>query len=411
MGKEARWFGDFGFAALVRVIVALLVIGARRLRHLEVVRNDPMVARFTGLSCLPTTRTLSRALKQMTVPHHVDLDELSRKAIVPTLRSLKLPRLTLDIDGSVITTGMKVERAERGYNPHQRKNPSYYPISATLAQTGHVWSQRNRPGSVHDSHDSDALVRHAVTDLREQLGHRGPIEIRADSAFFADHFLEACDEMRVEYAVKVPMWPWLNLRQLVAQRKRWHWVNRQAGVQGFYTTLHIPQWNRTERIAIFRTQRNHRPAKGLQLDLFNPDDGYWEHAVVASNKRLSLHALWRFQNGHGVHEKTLAELKSGYAYDCLPTNHFGANTAWQKLAVLSHNIVTSFQLETTAQPKPRTYKRTAAFLLRTIATLRFEWLNKAGRIVRPAGRAVLRLARNDALARTYQVLESAVRRL
>jgi hypothetical protein len=36
-------------------------------------------------------------------------------------------------------------------------------------------------------------------------------------------------------------------------------------------------------------------------------------------------------NGHGVHEKTLAELKSGFAYDQIPTPDWQANTAWQKL--------------------------------------------------------------------------------
>jgi hypothetical protein len=39
-------------------------------------------------------------------------------------------------------------------------------------------------------------------------------------------------------------------------------------------------------------------------------------------------------------------------------------------------------------------RRTASHLVQSILSLRFEWLNRAGRIVRPRGRATLRLAPN-----------------
>ena len=174
--------------------------------------------------------------------------------------------------------------------------------------------------------------------------------------------------------------------------------------------LPIPQWDRTERVAVFRKRVNHEPRKSktVQLDLFHPDDGKWEYSVVATNKALGLAALWHFYNGRSTHEKTYAELKSGYAFESIPTNHYGANTAWQKLNIVAHNLVTSFQLATTAEPRPRTRKRTACFLLRSIKTVRFEWLVKAARLIRPGGRMVLRLARNKATQIAYAVLDDAI---
>jgi hypothetical protein len=35
-----------------------------------------------------------------------------------------------------------------------------------------------------------------------------------------------------------------------------------------------------------------------------------------------------------------------FALDVVPTNHYGANSAWQQLSVLAHNLVRSFQLDT-----------------------------------------------------------------
>jgi hypothetical protein len=59
-----------------------------------------------------------------------------------------------------------------------------------------------------------------------------------------------------------------------------------------------------------------KPVKETRLDLFNPNDGYWESLGRRDhNKDLGLLALWRFIYRHGVHERTLAELRSGLAYD------------------------------------------------------------------------------------------------
>lgn len=405
--------GDLRFAPLVLLVVAMLLVGGRRLRHVEFLGSDPLVQRITGLRRMPSRRTLARRLAAL---RKVDRDELDRLLLVSATESIQplaLPRLTLDIDGSVLTTGLTVAGALRGYNPHHRKNPSYYPITATLAQTGHTLSHRNRPGNVHDSHRAAEFLRTTVTRLRE--AHRAPaiIEIRTDSAFFHRDFLEQCVRLDVEYALKVPMWPYLNLRSLVREvdPSLWRSVNRSAGVEGIFLHLPIPFWNRSEHIAIYRTRRNHQPAKGTQLDLFNPDDGYWEYSVVATNKDLDLAPLWHFMNGHGVHEKTLAELKSGFAYDQIPTRDLRANTAWQKLNLIAHNINVGFQVEALTRKRSRTHKRTAAFAISGIRTVRFEWLNRAARLVAPAGEQILRLSTNpavqDSFTRAQEALDQA----
>jgi len=409
--KVAGVGGDFSFGKTVLTIVAMLIAGGKRLSHIAVLRDDLIFKRFTGLARVPTERTLSRALKRMSYDTWPQLQRLSTLVVRGGLEQVSGRRWTLDLDGSVVTTGLQVERARRGFNPHHRKNPSYYPILATLAQTGHVVCHRNRRGNVHDSHQSAAFLRESVRCARNDLGLRGVIEVRTDSAFFQRDFLRACDRQRTEYAVKVPMWPWLNLRGIVKRKPASDWksVDKGRALEGTFAELPIPQWGRTERIAIYRRRINHQPAKGRQLELFNPDDGHWEYSVVATNKTLGLRALWEFQAGRGVQEKTIAELKSGYAFGSTPTNRYCANTSWQKLNVLAHNIMTSFQIRTTATQKPRTPKRTGLFLLRSVATLRFQWLARAAKILRPRGRTVLRLADNLATRRSYETIERALR--
>ena len=59
-------------------------------------------------------------------------------------------RLTIDIDGSVVSTGLKAEGARCGYSPHRRKAPSYYPIGAYETNSGVMLNVLNRSGNVHD---------------------------------------------------------------------------------------------------------------------------------------------------------------------------------------------------------------------------------------------------------------------
>ena len=47
-------WGDFGVVAMVRVVIGLIVVGGRRLRHLTCVADDPVFQRFGGVRLVPT---------------------------------------------------------------------------------------------------------------------------------------------------------------------------------------------------------------------------------------------------------------------------------------------------------------------------------------------------------------------
>ena len=86
------------------------------------------------------------------------------------------------------------------------------------------------------------------------------------------------------------------------------------------------------------------------------------------------------------------------------TNNYRANTAWQKLNIIANNLMTSMQLTTTAIPKCRSKKRTRSFLLRSIRTIRFEWLTQAARLTRTNGIRSLRLVDTPKIRETYEAI-------
>lgn len=386
--------GDYGCGRLVLLVVTLLVVGARRLEHLRYIAHDPLIARLCGLARIPTDRTVVNWLKQFTQEALQALIALNSELLYEQIERLELSRLTIDVDGTVIRTGGKVAWAFRGFNPHHRKDPSYYPLLAHLAQTGQILRLRNRPGNVHDSRGAERFLRELIWEIRGRFGRTLPLEFRMDAAFFQHEILNLLVREGCEYAIKVGFWKWLALKPLVTSQRCWSRVNAQ--VSCFETHLPVQPWGLSLRVVIYRKRVHHESPKNFQLDLFSPDDGHFEYSAITTNKALGASALWEFMAGRGAQEKTLAELKGEFALDVVPTNHYGANSAWQQLSILAHNLMRGFQLKTLASPKGRSRKRTYAYTLHSIRTLRFLLIARAGRLACISGRQVLRITWNPA---------------
>jgi hypothetical protein len=382
--------GDYRVIDMILVIVGLILVGGRRLDHLNYLGEDPLVKRFCGLLRLPRERSVARWLRRFTHRSLQALVELNSQIVCEAVGKEKLGRLTLDIDGSVITTGASVGWAFRGFNPHHRKDPSYYPILAHLAQTGHILRVKNRPGNVHDSKGAVAFVRDLIEDVRRRLGRSLPLEFRMDGAFFQREMIELLERKGAGYAIKVPFFKWLGLLPLIRQHQRWQGLREGMGC--FELSLPITAWKKTLRVVVYRKRVHHETKKNYQLDLFDPDDGYFEYSAVSTNLTLSAGALWDFMAGRGAQEKTFAELKGEWALDVVPTHHYGANSAWQQISILGHNLLRNFQLHTLAIQKPRSRKRTFCFFLQSLKTIRFKLIHQPARLVRPQGYSVLRFS-------------------
>jgi hypothetical protein len=398
---------DFGVVAFCRVILGLLIVGGRRLRHIEFLKGDPLFERFCGLQQLPSDRTVSRWLKDFRAQTVATLKSLNAELVARVVKlRLRARTLTIDVDGTVISTGMKVGWAFRGYNPHHRKVPSYYPISAFLAESGHVLRLHNRPGNINDGSASITFLRELFQQVKDTLGRAYTLRFRMDGDFFKIKVLELLESKQAGYAIKVPFWRCLDLQRLIRTCAGWERV--EDGIDGFFSHVSVDRWNRQVPVAIFRKRVHHKTTKNYQIDLFDPSNGSWEYSAVTTNLDLDIRRLWRFMCGRGMHEKVIGELKAGLALDSVPTNHYAANSAWQQFVVLAHNLLANFQIETGISAKPRTQKHTTMWVLEQVQTLRFELFNRAGLLLKPKGRTILRLQDSPRLAKRFSKLTEAL---
>jgi len=106
----------FGRHLMVVLLIVHLLLGFRRLREVDYFRDDPLVLRIMGLRKIPDVSTISRALANME-PQSVDnIRRLSRAIVIDGLNRERFSRLTLDFDGSVLSTKGHAEGTAVGFN-------------------------------------------------------------------------------------------------------------------------------------------------------------------------------------------------------------------------------------------------------------------------------------------------------
>jgi len=90
-------------------MIVHLMLGFRRLRDIERYGEDPVVLRTLGLKRMPNVSTVCRTLNRMDRGSVENVRLLSREYVLSRLEGERLSRLTLDFDGSVISTGRYAE--------------------------------------------------------------------------------------------------------------------------------------------------------------------------------------------------------------------------------------------------------------------------------------------------------------
>ena len=158
-----------GFNVVALLIIVHVMLGYRRLREMDRYKDDPLVLRLLGLSRLPDVSTVTRRLSEVDRESIRNIREMNRGMVLNPLATEGLSRLTIDFDGSVLSTGRFAEGTAVGFNKQKKGKRSYYPLFCTIAQTGQVLDLHHRPGNVHDSNGAGQFIQGCIKDVRSVL--------------------------------------------------------------------------------------------------------------------------------------------------------------------------------------------------------------------------------------------------
>lgn len=384
----------FGHHIIVLLLIVNLLLGFRRLRAVEYYCDDPLVLRLLGLRKLPDGSTISRALCQIEEKGVDNYRQLSRDLVTESLIRESLPRLTLDFDGSVITTKGHAEGTAVGFNKAKKGGRSYYPLFCTVAQTGQFFDLLHRPGNVHDSNGADEFMLLCFENLRAQLKDT-IFESRMDSAFFSKKVMSVFDYNHVKFTASVPFERLTELKGKIEQRKRWRRIDNEWSY--FESNWKPKSWNTTYRF-IFTRRKTRKQHKGpIQLDLFEPRDFNYDYKVIVTNKSESAKAVTQFHNGRGSQEAIFGNAKGNCGLNVIPTRRLAGNQIYTLCSMMAHNLSREIQMISAPAAHRALPKRPAAWKFETLDTLRHRIIQRAGRLTRPQGELTLTMSANKAV--------------
>jgi hypothetical protein len=384
----------FGRHLVVLLLIVHLLLGFRRLREIDYYRDDPIVLRLMGLRKLPDVSTISRALAQTDTHSVKKVRILSRSLVIKGLVREQLPRLTLDFDGSVQSTKGHAQGTAVGFNKAKKGARSYYPLFCTVAQIEQFFDVYHRPGNVHDSNGAADFMLNCFEKAKQELKST-IFESRMDSAFFNQDIISMMDREHVKFTASVPFERFVQLKDMVEQRKRWSKIDEQWS---FFETQWKPKsWDSSYRF-IFTRKRTKRQRKGpIQLHFFEPRDFQFDYKVIVTNKTESAKNVVLFHNGRGSQEAIFGNAKTDTAMGVIPCRRLAANQTFTICAMMAHNL--SRQVQILSKPSaPRTLaKRPAFWAFEKLDTLRHRIIQRAGRLVRPQGKLTLTMSANQAV--------------
>lgn len=390
-------------ASVFRWLTVHVLLGCSKLRDCDNYRADPLVLRTLGMDRLPSVPTASRVLREFTSEDVSRLGDMVSGLVTDRLLAAGFTTLTLDFDGTVLSTSRHAEGSAVGFNKQKKGARSYYPLVCVVAQSGQVFDVLHRSGNVHDSNGAAAFVESCVKRARERVpGAR--IEARLDSAFFSDEMVALLEKLGVEYTISVPFERFAELKRHI--EKRSYWWPCAKGTSSFEKRWKPNSWKNYRRF-IYVKQKVARQRKGpLQLDLFEPVEEGCDYKVVVTNKNGRRGNVVGFHEGRGGQEATYAQLKNSCSMGYIPTKTWAGNKVFLLANILAHNLSRDLQMEQRPPERKTLLKRPARWVFESLATLQKKLIARPGRMTRPQGSLTLTVPNDPVLENyfeTYQI--------
>lgn len=363
-----------------------ILAGADKLSRVAWLQSDPAIAEVLGIEAVASQPTFSRFFGAFTQKSSSVLSGLHLAAAY-ALPSLK-EGYTMDLDSWALLhedghqEGVAVGYTKRGVKPCQR------PLIAALAEAKLIANYGLRSGNT-------ACVNGAAEFLRVTLApmpmHIRLSLVRADAGFGSAEFLDACEELKLNYIVAARL---TQKVQSLCRHDDAHW--QDPGVDGVQV-----QEVETERVGrrliLVRQRIAERPEAGGKRLIEVP--GYRFQALW-TNLPPSVDALsvWRRYHGRADIENRIRELGAQFGIKGLTAKHFWATEAMHHLAIAAYNLCVLLQ------------RRLGQLEKCELLTLRWRLFGRAAVWSRARGKPTLKLAVRGQEARAWwrQILAKLV---
>jgi hypothetical protein len=263
------------------------------------------------------------------------LREVNRRVVAAYVGAVQPQReVTLDVDAHLVETAKaEAKVCYEGYK-------AYQPMEVVWAETGLVLADEFREGNVPACKDIKRMVDEAYAALPPG---EWQVRVRSDSAAYEpEGILDHWQEQSWEFGVSADLSPQLRAAILGLSKEAWQLWKREARgvVREWAEVPYVPsrKQEKKKNAPVYRylAIRVRQP----QGELWPEGSGARHFAVVTNRWQMEGLALLEWQRGKaGTIEHTHHILTNELGAGVYPSSRHGANAAWLRLQVLTHNLL------------------------------------------------------------------------
>jgi len=283
--------------------------------------------------------------------------------------------VTLDVD--VQLTETTKEGAEHCYEGYK----AFGSAKVCWAETMLVLADEFRQGNVPPSRDITRLVDEAHEMLPPDSWR---VKVRSDSAAYQQECLDHWHNRGWEFTVSADMSQGLKREIEALPDDAWHlWKIEKDGVIKEWAEVPYVPTRHYERKDSYPYRYVAVRLRHQQGELFSDGTSVHHFAVVSNRWDMDGQALLEWQRGKaGTIEQVHHILANELAAGVFPSAKHGANAAWLRLQVITHNLLQLLKRVALPEEYANAHPK----------RLRFSVFTVMGRIITHAGRVILRIA-------------------
>jgi hypothetical protein len=323
--------------------------------------------------------------------HHLPkFRALLRGWFITQLRVEQPPVIILGLDSVVLDNDEALKR--EGVQPTYRKVKGFEPLQLSWGRQ--VVDVLFRSGSRHSNHGDDALrmIQRAVKAIRAGYRQAVPIIVRMDAGFLDQDIFSWCEAQQVGYLCGGKLYTDIQAMAAAFEPGAWRLFKRPGQIWQYVEWAdRRGSWERFRRAIFCRPFYQDRQ---MLLDFARPDNLIYtnlgmglglDHALRAAGSAdlLKTATIIECYHGRGSDELVHRAFKD-FGFEQLPFQRFVANAAFYYVMMLSFVLFELFK------------QRVCAPVIQTTAyasSLRRRLIDIAAKIVRHAGRVVLKVPR------------------
>lgn len=378
----------FNPSVFVNTLVLMLQGGGRSLEDLRELKADEGLMKLIDSEEIPGPDTAGDWLRRMgdIGTGQKGLEGLDEVRVALNRRIMKKDareEYTLDADAMEIIA----EKTDAAFT--YKGNKGYMPMAGYLFEIGLCLYDEFREGNTAPSYGQKGFYQ----ECKRRMPRGKRIRYyRADSASYQAEVINALETDHVTWTITADMDH--AVKELIASISKKEWIEPVKGC-GYEVAETVHSMNKTKKS--FRVVIKREPWR--QGKLFDKERCYY-HAVATNWDRgeKAAHEVLQWHNQRGQAENFNKELKIGFGMEQMPCGQTEANAVFFRIGVMAYNLFMGFKRLSCPE----------GWIKHTIATYRWKMIQVAGRIVRHAGKVVLKIAADMKKLRLFQEIRQKI---